>query len=213
MSENTVFDFDDEAQDIGNTNNTDVYFDAELYPNEDLETIDLDHPAFHDDNVNPEERDVNGLDFSQGGIDLDLLDDLVAEDSKHDDDGEQHEVATLEAMLAYWEGSTAIEKLITNLDGYRAELSDRLDTCDEYTSELNDSMVDLGLRAAEVCSVVVGFNLQLLNLNLKVDSTNEHLDKINNHSGQLSKCLSEFNDRTFALMERYVAFKKDKGLA
>ena len=178
MSDNTVFDFDDEVQDISNTSNTDVYFDAELYPNEDLETIDLDHPAFHDDNVNPEELE------------------------EHDGDGE---VAKLEAMLAFWEAMATFDGLITQLDGSRAELSKEVAACDGRNPKLEKDLVDLRDQTLKVYDIALRLDTDLYTLTTKTGSEDEHVIEIDNHMDTLCARLSAFNNRVITLIKQYNA--------
>lgn len=63
FDENDIFTLDDE----------DAYEDAELYPNTEIETLDLDHPAFTNINVNPEDWGVDELDFADDYADLGAL--------------------------------------------------------------------------------------------------------------------------------------------
>lgn len=188
MSDNTVFDSNDAAQDIGNTSTTDVYFDAELYPNEDLETIDLDHPAFYDDNMNPEERD--------------LLDDFVAESSEYDDDGE---VAKLEAMLAFWEAMATFDELITQLDGSRAKLSKKVAACDGRNPKLEKDLIELKGQTLKVYNVALRLDTDLYTLTTKTGSEDEHIIEIDNHMDILYARLSAFNDRVITLIKQYNA--------
>lgn len=66
FDENDIFTLDDE----------DAYDDAELYPNTEIETLDLDHPAFTNVNVNPEDWGVDELDFADDYADLGNLDEF-----------------------------------------------------------------------------------------------------------------------------------------
>lgn len=201
MSENTVFDSNDITEDIGNTSNTDVYFDAELYPNEDLETLDLDHPAFTNDNVNPEEWDVNELDFDQGD-DLNLLDDLVTESSKHDGDGE---VAKLEAMLAFWEAMASFDGVIAQLDESRTKLSKKVVACDGCNPKLEKDLVELKDQTLKTYNVALRLDTDLYTLTAKTGSEDEHVIEIDNHMDILCERLSMFNDRVIALIKQYNA--------
>ena len=181
MADNTVFDFDDTAQDIGNISNTDVYFDAELYPNEDLETIDLDHPAFQDDNVNPEE-----LEEAEGG--------------EHDGDGE---VAKLEAMLAFWEAMATFDVLITQLDGSRAKLDKEVAACDGHNLKLQKDLIELKGQTLKTYNVVLRLYTDLSTLMAKTGSEDEHIIEIDNHMDILCERLSMFNDRVVSLIKKY----------
>ncbi len=183
MSDNNVFDFDDTARDIGNTSNTDVYFDAELYPNEDLETIDLDHPAFHDDNVNPEE-----LEEAEGG--------------EHDTDGE---VAKLEAMLAFWEAMASFDGVITQLDGSRTKLSKKVAACDGRNPKLEKDLVELKDQTLKTYNVALRLDTDLYTLTAKIGSEDEHIIEIDNHMDTLCARLSAFNNRVIALIKKYNA--------
>lgn len=181
MSDNTVFDFDDTVQDIGNISNTDVYCDAELYPNEDLETLDLDYPAFHDDNVNPEEWGE-------------------AESDEHDSDGE---VAKLEAMLAFWEAMATFDGLITQLDGSRAELDKEVAACDGHSPKLEKNLIELKGKALKTCDVALRLNTDLFTLTIKIGSEDEHVIEIDDHLDTLNERLSMFNDRVVSLIKKY----------
>lgn len=183
MSNNTVFDFDDTAQDISNTSNTDVYFDVELYPNEDLETIDLDHPAFQDDNVNPEE-----LEEAEGG--------------EHDTDGE---VAKLEAMLAFWEAMASFDGVITQLDESRAELNEKVAACDGHNPKLEKDLVELKDQTLKTYNVALRLDTDLYTLTAKTGSEDEHVIEIDDHMDTLNARLSMFNDRVIALIKQYNA--------
>ena len=183
MSDNNAFDFDDTAQDIGNTSNTDVYFDAELYPNEDLETIDLEHPAFTNDNVNPEELEE-------------------VESGEHDSDGE---VAKLEAMLAFWEAMATFDGLITQLDGSRAELSKEVAACDGRNPKLEKDLVELRDQTLKVYDVALRLDTDLYTHTTKTGSEDEHVIEIDNHMDTLCARLSAFNNRVITLIKQYNA--------
>lgn len=201
MSDSTVFDFDDETQNIGNINNTDVYSDAELYPNEDLETLDLDHPAFHDDNVNPEELE---LDFDQDA-DLNLLDDLAAKSGEYNGDDEQYTVATLKVMLGFWETMAQFDRVLMHFYRDKAELSDKVAECDKRTPELEKDLVELKELTLEVSTIALELDTDLLTLVIKVGPFDERVSKISDHMSTLNTRLRDFNKSLIDLIKQYNA--------
>lgn len=185
MSDNNVFDFDDTARDIGNISDTDVYFDAELYPNEDLETIDLDHPAFHDDNVNPEELG------------------LEPENSKRDGDGEQYTVATLKAMLGFWEVMAQFDRVIMHFYRDKVELSDKIAVCGKRTPELDEDLIELRDLALKVSNITLELNTDLLTLIIKVGPFDERVSVISDHMSTLNVRFRDFNESLIDLIKQY----------